>query len=400
MSEMKKQAAGAPLLTIENGSFAYKGGPQILKDINIEVGAGEILAVLGPNGAGKTTLLRCMMDMLHWQEGRSLLDGEDIRSMPASKLWRRMAYVPQARSAAASYTAFQTVLLGRSSRIGAFSAPSEEDMKVAERVMERLGISHLAGKPCHAISGGELQMVLIARAMAAEPEVLVLDEPESNLDFRNQLIVLDAMTALAAEGVACIFNTHYPAHALQRAGKSLMLSKEGRAVFGDTVSVVTEENIRRAFGVEALIGEVETPQNIMKNVVAVGISGGRQADEDAGSGGKARGGEDSRSAADGRRADGSCGPADPAHGEYSSPDASHTTLASVTVIMKNNERAGQINRAFREYDHLLIGRMGLPHRSTDKFIITVMLEGPAADIEALAHRLSLIPDISVKTTYE
>ena len=298
------------LLRIESGSFAYKSGPQILKDINIEAEPGEILAVLGPNGAGKTTLLRCMMDMLHWQSGRSLLDGEDIRSIPASKLWRRMAYVPQARSAAVSYTAFQTVLLGRSSRIGAFSAPSAEDMKTAERVMERLGISHLADKPCYAISGGELQMVLIARAMAAEPEILVLDEPESNLDFKNQLIVLDAMTALAAEGVACIFNTHYPAHALQRAGKALMLSKDGRSIFGDTTGVVTEENIRHAFGVDALIGEVETPQSIMKNVVAVGIS-----------------------------EDGAPEAADGAASAAASEKAGHkeeAILASITVIMRSN----------------------------------------------------------------
>ena len=366
--------SGDALLRIENGSFAYKSGPQILKDINIEVGPGEILAVLGPNGAGKTTLLRCMMDMLHWQNGRSLLDGEDIRNIPASKLWRRMAYVPQARSAAVSYTAFQTVLLGRSSRIGAFSAPSAEDMKVAERVMERLGIAHLADKPCYAISGGELQMVLIARAMAAEPEILVLDEPESNLDFKNQLIVLDAMTALAAEGVACIFNTHYPAHALQRAGKALMLSKDGESIFGDTTAVVTEENIRRAFGVDALIGEVETPHNIMKNVVAVSIS------EDG-----AASGEDGSSES-------------AAAAETAGKD--ETILASVTVIMRNNDRAALINSAFRDYNHLLIGRMGLPHRRSEKYIITVMLEGPAADIDALSHRLSLIPDISVKTTYE
>lgn len=369
MSEMERKAQA--LLKIEKGCFAYKGGPQILKDINIELEAGEILALLGPNGAGKTTLLRCMMDMLHWQSGRSLLDGEDIRSMPASKLWRRMAYVPQARSAAASYTAFQTVLLGRSSRIGAFSAPPEADMKVAERVMERLGIAHLADKPCHAISGGELQMVLIARAMAAEPEILVLDEPESNLDFKNQLIVLDTMSALAAEGVACIFNTHYPAHALQRAGKSLMLTKGGVSIFGDTTAVVTEDNIRRAFGVDALIGEVETPHNIMKNVVAVGVSEGRAAGNDALQAAGAEGG---------RKTD--------------------DVLASITVIMRSNEHAALINNAFREYNHLLIGRMGLPHRKSEKYIITVMLEGPAADIEALSHRLGLIPDISVKTTYE
>ena len=360
MSGMNRQAA--PLLKIEGGSFAYKGGPQILKDINIEVEPGEILAVLGPNGSGKTTMLRCMMDMLHWQSGRSLLDGEDIRSIPASTLWKKMAYVPQAGTAATSYTAFQTVLIGRSSRIGAFSSPTEEDMKVTERVMERLGISHLADKPCHAISGGELQMVLIARAMAAEPKLLVLDEPESNLDFKNQLIVLDTMTALAAEGVACVFNTHYPSHALQRAGKSLMLSKEGWSLFGDTTGVVTEDNIRRAFGVEALIGEVETPQSIMKNVVAVGISEEDSAQE---------------------------------------PGASdRSVLASLTVIMQNNAHADQINKALREYNHLLIGRMGLPHRSSDKYIINVMLEGPVSEIEALSHRLSLIPDISVKTTYE
>lgn len=379
MSEAERNTArpSEALLRIENGNFAYKNGPQILKDINIEIGPGEILAILGPNGAGKTTLLRCMMDMLHWQSGRSLLDGEDIRSMPASKLWRRMAYVPQARSAAVSYTAFQTVLLGRSSHISAFAAPSEEDMKIAERVMERLGISQLADKPCHAISGGELQMVLIARAMAAEPEILVLDEPESNLDFKNQLIVLDAMTALAAEGVACIFNTHYPAHALQRAGKALMLSKDGRSVFGETTAVVTEDNIRRAFGVDALIGEVETPQSIMKNVVAVGVS------DDAG-----------RSAA-------GFGKPDNADGTSGTEKAEkRETLASVTVIMPDNERAALINSAFREYNHLLIGRMGLPHRRSGKYIITVMLEGPAADIEALTHRLGLIPDISVKTTYE
>ena len=268
----KQNNAAAAVLRIENGSFAYKGGPQILKDINVEVRAGEILAVLGPNGAGKTTLLRCMMDMLHWETGRSLLDGEDIRNMPASTLWRRMAYVPQARSAATSYTAFQTVLLGRSARIGAFSSPKKEDMEVAERVMKRLGIWELADKPCHAISGGELQRVLIARAMAAEPEILVLDEPESNLDFRNQLVVLDTMTSLAAEGMACIFNTHYPAHALQRADRSLLLTKGGMSIYGPTKYVVSEDDIRSIFGVNAVIGDFEAEDSTVQSVIPVSIS--------------------------------------------------------------------------------------------------------------------------------
>lgn len=382
------------ILKIENGSFAYKGGPQILKDINAELEPGEILAVLGPNGAGKTTLLRCMMDMLHWDSGRSLLGGEDIRTMPPAKLWRRMAYVPQARSAAASYTALQTVLLGRSSRIGAFSSPSDEDIKTAERVMSDLGISHLADKPCHAISGGELQMVLIARAMAAEPEILVLDEPESNLDFRNQLVVLDAMSELAAKGVACIFNTHYPAHALQRAGKSLLLFKSDSAagrgtdaasaagsgqgcIFGSTPEVVTEENIRRAFGVDALIGEVETPHTVMKNIVPVGIASEAGTD---GAGAAAGVGSNAAEGIRGSNNKGAC-------------------LASISIISDTNDGAGMINSLLSEYSELLIGRMGLPHRSSGKYIITVMLEGPSSDIEALTHRLGLIPGISVKTTY-
>lgn len=277
MSEMKKDSLRkAPenspaLLSVRGGSFAYKGGPQILKDVNLEIERGEILAILGPNGAGKTTLLRCIMDMLHWDSGKSMLEGEDIRQIPASTLWRSMAYVPQARSAATAYTAFQTVLLGRSSRIGAFSSPKEEDMQAAENAMERLGILQLADKPCHAISGGELQMVLIARAIAAEADLLVLDEPESNLDFKNQLVVLDAISALASEGKACVFNTHYPAHALQRADKSLLLTKGGMSIYGPTRFVVSEDDIRSIFGVNSIIGDFGDGGDSVQSVVPVSI---------------------------------------------------------------------------------------------------------------------------------
>ena len=108
---------------------------------------------------------------------------------------------------------------------------------MADQVMERLGILHLKEKKCSEISGGELQMVLIARALASQPRILVLDEPESNLDFKNQLIVLETLSRLAAEGMICLFNTHYPAHALQRAGKSFLLCKDGSSIFGPTREV-------------------------------------------------------------------------------------------------------------------------------------------------------------------
>ena len=143
-------------LSVENGSFYYKKNMPIFENINFEVKEGEILAILGPNGAGKTTMLRCITGMLKWKSGQSLLDGEPIHSMSPRKLWSRMAYVPQAKAASSAYTAFETVLLGRSGRLGAFATPGKADLEKAREVMELLGIGKLMDKKCSAISGGEL----------------------------------------------------------------------------------------------------------------------------------------------------------------------------------------------------------------------------------------------------
>lgn len=347
-------------LSVEHGSFHYRNNAPILQNIHFSVDSGEILAILGPNGAGKTTLLRCITGMLRWREGQSLLDGEPIHTMPAQKLWSKMAYVPQARAASPAYTAFETVLLGRSSHLNAFAAPKREDTEKALEVMELLGIAGLADKKCSAISGGELQMVLIARALAAEPKVLILDEPESNLDFKNQLVVLDTITQLALNGMACIFNTHYPAHALQRAAKSLILSRGGEYVFGSTASVVTEETIRRSFGVEAVIGEIETPYNTLRNVIPLHIAS-----------------QDTKPGASGK---------------------SKRCIATVTIIANSNQMADKINALLHAYSSLLVGRMGMPYRECGLFIINITLDGSESQIFELSHKLTILPGISVKTT--
>ena len=348
-------------LTVKNGGFFYRKNHPIFRDINFSVDSGEILAILGPNGAGKTTLLRCITGMLAWRSGQSLLDGEPIRTMPAGKLWSRMAYVPQAKGASSPYTAFETVLLGRSSYLNPFSSPGKEDLEKAREVMELLGIWHLAEKKCTAISGGELQMVLIARALASEPQVLVLDEPESNLDFKNQLVVLDAISSLAQRGMTCIFNTHYPAHALQRAEKSLVLSRGGDYVFGPTSSVVTEDTIRGAFGVEAVIGEIETPGNMLPNVIPLQIAR-EQASE-------------------------------------FNTDSSRRSIATITIIADSNRMSDKINGLLHEYNHLMIGRMGMPYRECGLYLITVTLDGPRDEILELSHRLNILPEVSTKTTF-
>lgn len=346
-------------LTVENGSFSYQKGVRIFEDINFSVDSGEILAILGPNGAGKTTMLRCITGMLKWKSGRSALNGKNIAGMTAKKLWSKMAYVPQAKAVSSSYTAMEMVLLGRSSRLNAWAAPKKEDIRKAEEVMELLGITKLADKKCSAISGGELQMVLIARALAAEPQVLILDEPESNLDFKNQLVVLNAMTELAQKGMTCVFNTHYPAHALQRANKALILSKGGDYVFGETHEVVTEANIQKAFGVTAVIGEIETRASVVKDVLPLGIS----------------------------------------KPETLAEKENKRSIAAITIIAHNNEMADKINELLHEYSEMMIGRMGMPYKQCGLYIINITLDGMDDQIESLSHKLNLLPGVSVKTTY-
>lgn len=265
-------------LTVEKASFSYKHDVPVIKNLSFRAESGELIAILGPNGAGKTTLLRCMMGFLHWNDGRCLIDGEDVQTMPPRKLWQCISYVPQARGAFASLNARDMILLGCTNRIGLFSTPKKKDLEQVEILAGQLGITKLLDKKCTEISGGELQMVLIARALAAKPKLLILDEPESNLDFKNQLIVLDTMSRLASEGICCIFNTHYPTHALMRATKSLILQKGGACIFGDTEEVLTEKNIERAFGVKAVIGEVETSDKIYRSILPLRVAEDKDVD--------------------------------------------------------------------------------------------------------------------------
>ena len=318
------------------------------------------MAILGPNGAGKTTLLRCMMGFLSWNSGVSLLDEADIRTIPVRQLWRKVAYVPQARQASSAYSVEETVMLGRGSHFGLLQQPSENDIKKVKEVMQRLHISHIAKKKCSEISGGELQMVLIARALASEPQVLILDEPESNLDFRNQLLVLDTMSELAAQGMCCIFNTHFPSHALQRAAKSLLFCGNGKTIFGNTNEIVTEDNIQKAFGVKAVIGEIETSETVLQDVIPVAISSGK---------------------------------------EDMVPIGNEKRLAVIAIITSSFDSGQQINRLLHQYADCLVGRMGMPYRENGVYIINVVLDGPEKDIQALSHKLGVLPGVSVKTTY-
>ena len=352
-------------LSVEHGSFAYQGKQDriILQDVGFSVEKGDMMAILGPNGAGKTTLLRCILGFLPWKSGKTLLDGRDIRQIPPKELFAHMAYVPQAKNIAAAYSVREMILLGRSSRFGFFAQPGQRDLLAAKRVMERLHIEKLADKKCSEISGGELQMVLIARALAADPEILILDEPESNLDFKNQLLILDKLCELVAGGMTCLFNTHYPAHALRRANKALLLGADGSVISGSAARVVTERNIERAFGVRAVIGEIETPENVFCDIVPLEITK----------------------------------PGDAAL--TLEEDANARSIAVVAILTGNQEMAEPINAILHEYAGDVIGRMGLPYPQCGLNIINVVFDAPMGRVRELTAKLGRLPGVSVKATH-
>jgi iron complex transport system ATP-binding protein len=259
------------IFSVKDGHFGYTS-TNILNNINFQVNDGEILAILGPNGVGKTTLLRATMGFLKWKPGATMINGTDIREMKTQDVWKKVAYVPQAKQSVFSYSVEEMVLFGRCPHVGTFNQPKATDMALVEQAIESVGIGYLKGKKINQISGGELQMVLIARALATEPEMLILDEPESNLDFKNQLIILDTIQHLSSErGISCVFNTHYPAHALKIAHKALILNKNGTVLFGKAKEVITKENMQTSFGVNVDIHDFEAENRVFKSVTAISL---------------------------------------------------------------------------------------------------------------------------------
>jgi iron complex transport system ATP-binding protein len=241
------------MLTVEGVTFGYRSAP-VLQDVSFTVQPGEFLAVLGNNGAGKSTLLRCITRIVRPQTGTVLLGEDDVHLMSGNERARRIGHVPQ-RAEASHMTVYDTVLVGRTPHI-TWSA-SHRDHHVVEDVLAELGLEHLAMRPIDELSGGELQKTVIARALAQEPRVLLLDEPTSSLDLRNQLDVLDTVKRVtSAQGVAVIAVMHDLNLALRFADAFLLLS-DGRVHACGGPEVVTPESIAEVYGVPVALAEVD-----------------------------------------------------------------------------------------------------------------------------------------------
>ncbi|MEQ8201117.1 MAG: ABC transporter ATP-binding protein [Syntrophomonadaceae bacterium] len=235
------------MLTVQGLSFCYTQNRVVLKDISLELGSHDILCLLGPNGTGKTTLLRCLLLLNKVKQGSIRIDGLDLTKLPAKSRAKLMAYVPQATSMAFPYDAREVVLMGRVAHLSTGGRPSRRDRELADQAMGQLGILHLAGCMFNELSGGEKQMVLVARALAQQARIMIMDEPTANLDYSNQVRMLQVIKSLAEQGYSILMTTHLPDHAFL-AGNKVALMRDGLVMAqGLPDEVLTTANLSRLY---------------------------------------------------------------------------------------------------------------------------------------------------------
>jgi len=217
------------------------------RGLDVALSTGEVLALLGPNGGGKTTLLKTLLGLLKPKAGEVRLGGKPLDNYSISERARVVAYVPQVHISTFAFTVETVVLMGRTAHGSLFSRPSGQDRAVAQAALERFGIAALANRPYTMISGGERQLVLLARAVAQEPQFIVLDEPTASLDFGNQGKVMREIRALAKSGHGVLFTTHDPNHALRAADRAYLLREGARIADGPVATVLNQEQLEALY---------------------------------------------------------------------------------------------------------------------------------------------------------
>lgn len=251
-------------LCVNHISFSY-GKNQVLKDISFSVEKGEFWAVIGPNGVGKSTLFRCILGLLQPAMGSITIDDRDINTMSRKALAQRIAYIPQIHRPVFGYSVRDTVLMGTTRYLSSFEQPKAAQIEKAESVLRMLELQDLAEKNYATLSGGQQQLVLIARALAQDAEILVMDEPTSALDYGNQMKILALLRTLAQRGYSVVVSTHNPQHALDFSEKVLALAPDKSSVMGRAEEVINEELMAQLYNMQVHLvaagsGKVLVPQ--------------------------------------------------------------------------------------------------------------------------------------------
>lgn len=237
------------MLSIQNLAIGYAQRP-LASNISFTLKAGEAIAVLGPNGCGKTTLFRTLLGLLPRLQGAIQLDTKSIGDLSATEIARNIAYVPQVSSSFFNFSVIEVVAMARTPHLAWYAQPGVPDRQIAASALAELGMADFAGRPFDELSGGERQLVLIARALAAEAPIILLDEPTASLDFGNQFLILDEITRLTSRGRAVLFTTHNPDHALRIAERTLAMSRSGHIDCGATAAILNSKSLTALYGID------------------------------------------------------------------------------------------------------------------------------------------------------
>lgn len=264
-------------LALEGLRAGYVRGRDVLKDVTLSFGAGRLVALLGENGSGKSTLLKVLAGLLVPTKGVSFLRGVPISAVPRREAARILGYLPQGFEPFFPATALDVVLLGRTPFLGAFASPSRRDVERARAALREVDAASLEERDVRSLSGGERQRVYLARALAGEPRVLLLDEPTTSLDPRHRLLVLDVLKRLSRDGACCVFSTHDVDLAARVADDAVLLSRGAVLASGPVAQSVTAVSLEALFGVPAQVSPLPdgTPLVTLGVPTAVGEGAGR-----------------------------------------------------------------------------------------------------------------------------
>ncbi|MGL4669330.1 MAG: ABC transporter ATP-binding protein [Methanobacteriaceae archaeon] len=237
------------ILDVKNITFSYNGIDNIFEDISFSIEKGDVLCILGPNGTGKTTLIKCLNGLKKINSGDIFVNGKNLNSLSFSDISKNIGYVPQEHDSTFPFSVFEVVLMGRSPHIGLTDSPKEKDIKIAEDALKTMGISSMKDNAYTSLSGGEKQLVFLARVLAQKPDLLILDEPTSHLDFGNQIRLLEIIEKLSKTGLSIIMSSHFPDHAFLSSNKVAIMKNRKFIDFGSPDVTITEENLKKAYSI-------------------------------------------------------------------------------------------------------------------------------------------------------
>jgi len=239
------------MIEVQDLHFAYKKH-QVLKGINFELHRGEVVSLLGPNGCGKSTLIRLILKLLE-ADDKIQIAGKSLKEYSHKEIAEHIAYIPQYHNVPFNYSVLEMVVMGRISKLGFFASPSKNDYAIAQEALQRAGIAELKDRPFGQLSGGQKQLVLLARAIAQEVNVFIMDEPVNGLDYGNQIRLLELIDSLAREGYTFLKTTHYPDHALLVSSRIVVMHGGVIIANGDPQDVIHSEMIADVYGIKAEI---------------------------------------------------------------------------------------------------------------------------------------------------